>query len=229
MNTSLYQKTIHLLREAKATYKNLALMWAGGKDSTLMLYLAKQAYYGQLPPVVFLDTTFAFRETKEFIRTVSKLWNIDLIYAQNRQALSEGCNPWTLSHMECCTKLKTDALHQCISEHGFDALMFGIRHDEHAIRGKEKVWSPRDVPEHMRVHPILDWSEDDVWEFTKKHDVPINPLYNRRVEGKRYYSLGCYPCTKPMLPTDYEALGERGGRSQDKEQIMERLRALGYM
>ena len=226
---SAYNQSIGLLREAKATYNKLGIMWAGGKDSTLMVYLAREAYYGDMPPVIFLDTTYAFRETREFIRTLSKQWNLPLLYAQNREALTHGVTPWTHSHLECCTKLKTDAMHTCIQTQGFDALMFGIRHDEHALRGKEQWFSPRDVPDHMRIHPILHWTEADVWAFIKQHDVPVNPLYNRRIENKRYYSIGCYPCTAPLSPEEHALLGERGGRSQDKERCMERLRVLGYM
>jgi 3'-phosphoadenosine 5'-phosphosulfate sulfotransferase (PAPS reductase)/FAD synthetase len=217
------------MREAKAEYKNLAIMWAGGKDSTLMLYIAREAYYNQLPKVIFLDTTFDFRETKEFIRRVKAFWKIDLLYAQNREVLSKGINPWDYSKMECCTKLKTDALNQAIEKHKFDGLMFAIRWDEHPIRGKELYFSPRDVPEHMRVHPMLHWSEDDIWAFIKKYNVPYNPLYDREINGKKYRSLGCYPCTSPLSDEEWKKMGERAGRSQDKEKIMERLRALGYM
>ena len=228
MLKDLYERTVYIMREAKSNYKNLAIMWAGGKDSSVALYIAREAYYNQLPKVIFLDTTFAFRETREFIRGISKLWDIDLIYAQNREELSRGMNPYDFSKMECCTKLKTDALIQAIEKYNLDGLMFAIRWDEHPIRGKELYYSPRDIPEHMRIHPMLHWSEEDIWKFIRKHNIPYNPLYDRRIDNKRYYSLGCYPCTKPLTPEEYEELGERGGRSQDKEAIMERLRSLGY-
>ncbi len=229
LSTSQYNRSIHILREAKAEYPKLALMWAGGKDSTLMLHLARDAYYNELPTVIFLDTTYAFRETLQFIRSLRRHWRLPLVYAQNREALCEGINPWSHSHLECCTKLKTDALHQIIERLNLDALCFAIRHDEHTLRGKEQHFSPRDLPDHMRIHPILHWTEPDVWNYIHKYDVPVNPLYNRRVGGKRYYSLGCYPCTSPLTPSEHASFGERGGRTQDKEQIMERLRALGYM
>jgi len=224
-----YNKSIYIIREARTRFTNLALMWGGGKDSTLMLYLTKEALYNNLPSIIFLDTTFAFRETKEYIRIISKLWNFNLIYFQNREALSKGINPWNYSKIECCTKLKTDALNQCIQKYNFDGLMFGIRWDEHPIRGKEKYFSSRDVPCHMRVHPILHWSEEDVWRFIKKYNIPYNPLYDRIINDKKYKSIGCYPCTKPISQEEYLELGERGGRSLDKEKIMERLRSLGYM
>lgn len=226
----LFEKSVYIVREAKTEYNNLALMWAGGKDSTLMLYITREAFLGEVTiPIVFLDTTFHFRETYNFIRMLKKRWNLDLIYAQNRQALTKGTSPFSNSKFECCTKLKTDNLLKTIKDHHFDALMFAIRHDEHPIRGKEYHFSPRDIPEHMRVHPILHWTEQDVWSFIKKYNVPYNPLYDRVIKGKRYRSLGCWPCTEPLSDEEYKALGERGGRSQDKEKLMERLRALGYM
>lgn len=224
-----FQESVYIMREAKANYKNLGLMFAGGKDSMLMTYIAREAFYGDLPTLIFLDTTFAFRETVEFIRNLTKMWKLPIIRAQNREALTKGMNPWDFSKMECCTKLKTDALHTCIKNHGFDALMFAIRWDEHPIRGKELYFSERDVPAHMRVHPMLHWSEQDVWNFIRKYNVPYNPLYDRVVHGKRYFSLGCWPCTEPLSDEEYKKLGERGGRSQDKSRIMERLKALGYI
>jgi len=225
-----YDKTVYIIREAKNRYENIGVMWAGGKDSTTMLYIIKEANYGTIPfKVVFLDTTFQFKETYNFIRAIKKLWNIDLIYAQNREALAKGVSPFKNSKMYCCTKLKTDALLQCIKDYNFDALMFAIRWDEHPIRGKEYYYSERDIPNHMRIHPMLHWSESDIWSFIKEKNIPYNSLYDRVIDGKKYRSLGCYPCTQPLTDEEYEKLGERGGRSQDKEQIMERLRALGYM
>ena len=226
----LFQRSVFIMRDAKAKYKQLGLMWAGGKDSTLRLYIATSAFLNELPKILFLDTTFAFRETKDFIRNVSNLWNFKVEYCQNREALTKGVSPFTHSYMECCTKLKTDALNQCIKKLQLDGIMFGIRWDEHAVRGKESYYSIRDVPNHMRIHPILHWTEKDVWRAIKKYNVPVNPLYERIEEGnKRYYSLGCYPCTKPLSQEEHKNLGERGGRSLDKERSMERLRALGYM
>lgn len=226
----LFEKSLYIIREAKATYNNLGLMWGGGKDSTLMLYIAREAFLGNMPiPIIFLDTTYQFKETYNFIRVLKKLWNLNVIYAQNREALIKGISPFSNSKFECCTQLKTNNLLNTIKEHNFDALIFGIRHDEHPIRGKEYYFSLRDIPEHTRVHPMLHWSEQDVWCFIRKYDVPYNPLYDRVVNNKRYRSLGCYPCTEPIGSKEYKNHGERSGRSQNKEKIMERLRALGYM
>jgi len=226
----LFNTSIYIIREARATYKNLGIMWAGGKDSTLMLYLAREAFLGIIPcKVIFIDTTFQFRETYEFIERISEEWKLDLVRYRNFEALARGVNPWDYDRHYCCSKLKTEALLNCIKEFNFDALMFAIRWDEHPVRGKETYYSPRYVPKHMRIHPMLHWSEQDVWSFIKKYNVPYNPLYDRVIDGKRYRSLGCYPCTEPLSDEEYRRLGERGGRSQDKEKIMERLRALGYM
>jgi len=228
----LFNKSVYIIREARFQFKNIGVMWAGGKDSTTMLYIIREAFLGEIPfKVIFLDTTFQFRETYEFIRTVRKLWGLDVIYAQNRDALAKGVSPFNTSRFECCTKLKTDNLLKTIKDYSFDALMFAIRHDEHPIRGKESWFSPRDSPDHIRIHPILHWEENDIWRFIREYDIPYNPLYDRVINGKKYRSLGCYPCTEPISDEEYEALGERGGRSQDKEseEIMERLRALGYM
>jgi sulfate adenylyltransferase subunit 2 len=175
-------------------------------------------------------------------------------------------------------KEKTDALKQVIKEHGFDALLVGIRRDEHGVRNKERYMSPRDKEfrwnvakekaggdsgmqsmqdtelagwglyatkfkdaDHVRVHPILHWTELDIWEYVEKENLPVNPLYFSK-DGKRYRSLGCVPCTQPTeskadtikkiieeIKTSKES--ERGGRSQDKEEAhaMEKLRSLGYM
>ena len=163
---------------------------------------------------------------------------------------------------KCCAALKTEALKQTIEKHNFDALILAIRRDEHGIRAKERIFSPRnesfqwdyenqppevwnlytglsDDKTHMRVHPLLSWTELDVWEYIQQENIPVNPLYFAK-EGKRYRSLGCMPCTEPtdsgadtiekiveeLKTTNQE---ERGGRQQDKENVMQKLRALGYM
>jgi 3'-phosphoadenosine 5'-phosphosulfate sulfotransferase (PAPS reductase)/FAD synthetase len=96
------------------------------------------------------------------------------------------------------------------------------------MRAKEYEFSDRDwSPKHIRIHPILHWSLDDVWKYTKQENIPYNPLYDYDLDGLVYKSIGCFPCTKPINPSETE----RGGRAQDKEseEVMERLRALGYM
>jgi sulfate adenylyltransferase subunit 2 len=166
--------------------------------------------------------------------------------------------------MECCTELKTNALKQVIKKYGFKAIFLGIRRDEHGIRAKERYFSPRNdqfqwdyenqpaeiwdqyktflcEEEHFRVHPILHFTELDIWKYVKRESLPIVPLYFAR-DGKRYRSIGCVPCCSPVESSAVSVDGiieeirttkhsERAGRAQDKENIytMQKLRALGYM
>lgn len=279
----LEEKSIFIIREAKVRFKNPAVMWSTGKDSTCMLALIRRAFYGEVPfPVIHLDTSFKFEEIYEFRDRLAKEWNLNLIVGKNEEALKRGMSPKTASKFDCCMALKTEALKQVLRKHKFDALIMSIRRDEHAMRNIERYFSPRDqefkwhivrpkteeemktgdapfVSEqevelwdlyqtdfgpdcsHVRVHPILHWTELDVWRFSKQEEIPINSLYFS-VGGKRYRSLGCKPCTSPiesnaknideiigeLRATDTE---ERAGRAQNKEeeQIFRRLRCLGYM
>ncbi len=227
MQYGLESETEYILKEVKALFKKPVVMWAGGKDSTAHLFMVRQTF-GYIPwPVLFIDTGYKFRETYEFIDRIKKAWDINLIVAENREAKEKGISPYKNDKFECCTKLKTYALRDAIKEHGFDAVLVSIRWDEHGVRGKERYFSPRSNPDHIRVHPILHWSEPELWNYIRKKNIPMNPLYGRVEHGNLVYrSIGCYTCTKPIPKA---ALGERDGRAQDKEEIMEQLRALGYM
>jgi len=256
----LLSKTEYVIREAMARFKNPATLWSTGKDSTTLLYIFK-LMYGKVPiPVIHIDTGFKFKEIYEFRDRIAKEWDLNLIIAKNPEAKALPSE----DRFKCCTERKTRALQKCIAEHGFDAIFVSIRWDEHGIRGKERYFSPRtrdfrwimdnqpvevwdlyqtEFPDcdHVRVHPLLHWSELDIWKFIKEHNIPVNPLYFSK-NGKRYRSLGCMPCTVPVdsLAKNVDEIieeikvskvAERDGRSQDKEQayMMERLRALGYM
>jgi len=222
-----------MLREMVARYERPAMLWAGGKDSTVMLHLARAAFLGDIPfPIVFIDTGWQFRETYEYIDEILDRWNLrkQYIVLSNREARIDGVSPETVSSARCCTYLKTAPLRDFVAKNNIDALAVGIRFDEHGLRGKEMWFSERRDPQHTRVHPILHWSLEEIWEYVLKHDVPMNPLYKRMIpkgedETLTYKSIGCYPCTEPV-PYGSE---ERAGRRQDKDKIMERLRALGYM
>src|SRR3989344_5940785 len=120
----LESKSIFINREAARKYKNPALLWSMGKDSTTLLYLTKKAFFGKIPfPVVHIDTSFKFPEIYEFREKYSREWGLNLIVAQNKAALSKGikCSPENV--MNCCTELKTNALKQAVEENGFDALL----------------------------------------------------------------------------------------------------------
>ncbi len=262
----LINRSIYIIREAYAQYKNPASLWSVGKDSTALLWLFKKAFFGKIPfPVIHIDTGYKFPEMYEFRDRLVKEWGMKLIIATNEEAKKEGVCP-EKGRLECCTRLKTEALQKCLEKYKFDALFLAIRRDEHGIRAKERYFSPRNEqfqwdyknqpPEmwnifrraenamHIRVHPILHWSELNIWEFVKREDIPVNPLYfaNFKHPGKRYRSLGCVPCTKPV-DSDADTIdkiveelrttkvSERSGRCQDKEKayMMQKLRALGYM
>ena len=145
---------------------------------------------------------------------------------ENIEAKKRGVNPWDYPTFQCCTELKTYALKNYLKKNKNDAVFVGIRWSECGIRGKEKFYSWREDPPHYRVHPLLNWSEKMVWDYIKKNNIPYNPLYDKEDHnGLVYRSIGCYPCTKPTRKEGEE----RAGRNQEKEEIMEHLRALGYM
>lgn len=254
----LEEKSIFIIREANAKFKNLAALWSMGKDSTTMLALARKAFLGKVPfPVIHIDNGIDFPESYKFRDELAKKWNMKLIVAHSK--IREE-----LSGFSCCGANKTDALKEVMDEHGFDGLIVSIRRDEHGIRAKERVFSPRNKEfkwdyknqpaevwnnytsklertDHIRVHPLLDWNEVDIWNYIKKAKVPMNPLYFSK-EGYRYRSLGCTHCTVPLksgaksideIIRELEGtkVEERSGRQQDKEKayVMEKLRALGYM
>jgi len=214
------QKSIYILREAKAKFKNLAIMWSTGKDSTASLWLCRKAFFGKVPfPVIHLDTGCKFPEIYEFRDKLAREWGLDLIIAKNDKALKRGVSP-EKGKFECCNALKTDTLKELIEERGFDGIIVSIRRDEHGIRAKERIFSPRDgdskwnykdqpaelwescvekdkEASHTRIHPILHWTELDTWMYVKKEKMPSNTLYYAQ-NGKRYRSLGCMPCTVPV-------------------------------
>jgi sulfate adenylyltransferase subunit 2 len=260
----LENQSIYIIRETYAEFKNPAVLWSTGKDSTAALWLCRKAFFGRIPfPVIHIDTGYKFKQMYKFRDEVAREWGLDLVVAKNEEMLSEGIGP-NDGKFECCTRLKTEALRSYLEEHGFDALILAIRRDEHGIRAKERYFSPRDENfkwdykdqplemwdqfqgllgqgNHMRVHPILHWRELDVWEYMKREEMIINPMYFAR-NGKRYRSLGCEPCTIPVESSAANIdeiieelkttrIAERAGRAQDKEKsfTMQKLRALGYM
>jgi len=262
---NLEAKSIYIIREAYKQYHDIAQLWSIGKDSTTLLWLCRKAFYGHLPfPVMHIDTSFKFKEIYQFRDEYAKKWNLKLIVERNEAALKAGMNPKTKDKLECCGQLKTEALKQAIEKHKFKALLLGIRRDEHGIRAKERVFSPRnqqfqwnykDQPaelwdqykskqaseQHLRVHPLLDWTEKDIWAYVERENIPIVNLYFAK-NGKRFRSIGCETCCSPVdscaanvheVVEELETtkIAERSGRAQDKENVyvMNKLRALGYM
>lgn len=225
----LERKSISIIREAKAQFKNLGVLWSTGKDSTANIWLCKKAFFGRIPfPVIHIDTGYKFPEIYEFRDTIAKEWNFNLVVAKNEEALKNGLSP-KKGRLDCCTQLKTEALRTFLRNSEFDALILAIRRDEHGIRAKERYYSPRDEEfrwnyadqpaelwdiyvkpsenfSHMRVHAILHWTELDVWQYMKQEGLPVNPLYFAK-DGKRYRSLGCMPCTVPV-PSQAKTIDE---------------------
>lgn len=261
----LESKSIYVIREAYRRFERIAMLWSVGKDSTTMLWLCRKAFFGHVPfPVVHIDTGYKFPEMYRFRDELAARWGLSVIVATNRAARAAGVGPHQGSKLACCTALKTEALRQVIREHDLQAVLLGIRRDEHGIRAKERFFSPRDEgfkwnyqdqpPElwdqyksqaeertHMRVHPLLGWTEVDIWKYLRRENVPITDLYFSR-NGKRYRSIGCTTCCSPIdsdasnideliYELEHTTTSERAGRAQDKENVytMQKLRALGYM
>lgn len=260
----LEYRSIYILREAYRKFADLAMLWSIGKDSTVMLWMARKAFFGRVPfPLVHIDTSYKFPEMIEFRDRLATEWGLDLRVGQNTAALAGGMNP-TVGRFECCTALKTTALQAEIERQGFKGIIAGIRRDEEGSRAKERYFSPRDKnfqwnykdqpPEfweqyntdfgedtHVRIHPLLHWTELNVWEYIEREGIPVCSLYFAK-DGQRHRSLGCVPCcaaspsTASSIPEIIAELRttktpERAGRAQDQEKayMMQKLRTLGYM
>jgi len=212
------EKSIKIIRETEWLYgkNNIGIAWTGGKDSITLLHLVRSAYKGDIPfKVINIDTSAKFKEVYDFRDKVAKEWNLDLVILKNGNA--EKIIKSAESFEECCYYLKTKILNEGIRTYGIKALMTGIRWDEHVARVNDKYFSERE--EHLRVNPILHFTERDIWEYIKRNDVPYCALYD-----KGYRSIGCVPCTEPTTLIS----AERDGRNQDKETIMYKLRSRGY-
>ncbi len=216
----LESQSIFIIREAYSQFRKVAMLWSIGKDSTTLLWLVRKAFFGKIPfPVLHIDTSHKFKEIYEFREKYAKEWGLNLLVARNDEALAAGVAP-DKGKFQCCNELKTVALKKAIAQYDFKALYLGIRRDEHGIRAKERIFSPRDEDfewdyknqppelwdqyktkakdeEHLRVHPILGWREIDIWEYIQRENIPITPLYIAK-DGKRYRSIGCECCCNPV-------------------------------
>ena len=286
----LENQSVYILREAYANFKNLAMLWSIGKDSTVLLWLARKAFFGHVPiTLVHIDTSFKFPAMITYRDKLALDWGLNMVYGQNEEALRKGETfpAGKLTRLQCCKALKTDALRNTLSgewpryrmnhhlgkyeidtnREPYTGVIVGARADEEGSRSKERYFSPRDKnsewdvgdqpPElwnqfktdfapgtHVRIHPLLDWTELNIWEYIQRENIPIIDLYFNQGDGKRYRSLGCYPCTSPVesdsrnvaeiveeLKTGkFTNIAERSGRQQDKEDGgLETLRRDGYM
>lgn len=280
----LEAQSIYILREAYANFKNLCMLWSIGKDSTVMLWLARKAFFGHVPfPLVHIDTNYKIPEMIAFRDKLARDWNLTMIYGQNEAALADGMGP-ERGRLTCCTALKTMALKQTLDGTGvryrlqangqyakdadrepYTGVIVGARGDEEGSRSKERYFSPRtkendwnlddQPPElwnqyktdfapgtHIRIHPLLDWTEVNIWEYVEREGMPITDLYFDTGSGRRYRSLGCQPCTADVascartpgeiiVELNNTTVAERSGRAQDQADphALEKLRRDGYM
>ncbi len=244
----LEAESIHIMREVVAVAERPVMLYSIGKDSAVMLRLALKAFYPAPPPFPFLhvDTTWKFREMYAFRQQMADELGLDLIVHVNPDGLAQGINPFTHGSAIHTDVMKTQALKQALNEHGFDAAFGGARRDEERSRAKERVfsfrtaqhrWDPKNQRpelwrlynarthrgESMRVFPLSNWTELDVWQYIYLESIPIVPLYFAKerpiverdgtlimvdddrmplAEGEqpslrrvRFRTLGCYPLT----------------------------------
>jgi len=258
----LESQSIYILREAFNRLDRIAMLWSLGKDSNVMVWLARKAFFGTVPfPLVHVDTGKKFPEMYAFRDRYAKEWNLNLIVGDCPPV--EEMDP-SLPPAARSAARKTAGLNRIIAQHSFTGIIAGIRRDEEGTRAKERVFSPRAVgnvwdvrnqpPEfwdqfrtevpagaHLRIHPLLHWTEIDVWRYSEREKIPMVSLYFSK-DGKRYRSLGDQDITSPIssdAKTIEEVIAEltatkipeRSGRAMDheREDAFERLRAAGYM
>lgn len=287
----LEAESVFILREAYREFKNLCMLWSIGKDSTVMLWLARKAFFGHVPmPLVHVDTHFKIPEMIEYRDRLALEWNLNMVYGENAEALKNKQTFFdgNTDRLTCCRNLKSEALKHTLSgewtryrmdhqlkkyvvdknSEPYTGVIVGVRADEEGSRSKERYFSPRDrenewdvgdqPPEfwnqyktdfapgtHLRIHPLLDWTELNIWEYIEREKIQMVSLYFNQGDGRRYRSLGCYPCTKAvesdagnvheiieeLKSGKFRNIAERSGRDQDKEDGggLETLRREGYM
>lgn len=247
-----------VVKEALNRFSRGAVVWSAGKDSTVLLHLVKTVCEEEgieMPPALFIDHGDHFEETWKMLDEVSKSWNFRVIVSRNDDVLSHirdnkiylsdlnernreeakrigFTGEWFEYSLETDVGnhlLKTVPLLTAVEKYNFEYLFVGIRWDENPARATEVFISSRDRPFHYRVHPILPFTERNIWEYTFKFNLPVHPKYKegfRSIDGKRDSKK---VSDKPAWEQDLESTYERAGRSQDKEGMMERLRRFGYM
>ncbi|MFM7623349.1 MAG: sulfate adenylyltransferase subunit CysD [Actinomycetota bacterium] len=245
---ALENESIEILRETAAAFKNPVLLYSIGKDSSVLLHLARKAFYpAKIPfPMLHIDTKWKFREMISFRDEMANKYGANLLVHTNEEGVKGGVNPFTTGTSEYTRIMKTVALRQALDKYGFDAAIGGSRRDEERSRAKERIFSvresghrwdprqqrpelwrtynPRIRPDQtMRVFPISDWTELDIWNYIMLEKIPVNPLYfakerpivwrgeqiimvdderyplrdgeNPEMRRIRFRTLGCYPLT----------------------------------
>ncbi|WP_321473739.1 sulfate adenylyltransferase subunit CysD [uncultured Paludibaculum sp.] len=199
---ALEAESIHILRETASQFRKPVLLYSIGKDSSCLVHLARKAFYpGKIPfPLLHIDTTYEYPEMIEFRDRFTKEIGADLRVYTNEKAIQEGANPYDLGTAKCCHLLRTRGLVEGLQEGGYDAAIGGARRDEEKSRAKERVfsfrdregrWDPRnqrpelwnlyngkvDPGESIRVFPLSNWTEMDIWRYIELEAIPIVPLY----------------------------------------------------
>jgi sulfate adenylyltransferase subunit 2 len=201
----LEAESIYILREAAADFARPVILYSIGKDSSVLLRLALKAFYPGRIPFSFLhvDTTFKFPEMIEFRDRTARELGLRLVVHTNRAAVDSGTNPFRLGTWKCCAQLKTQALLDALRAHSFDAAIGGARREEEKSRAKERIysfrdgfgqWEPKDQRpelwnlfngridkgESMRIFPLSNWTELDIWQYIRREKIPVVPLYFAR-------------------------------------------------
>jgi sulfate adenylyltransferase subunit 2 len=250
----LENESIEILRETASGFKKPVMMYSIGKDSSVLLHLARKAFYpSPIPfPLLHIDTTWKFKEMISFRDRIAAETNSKLIVHTNQEGVQSGINPFNTSASEYTRVMKTVALRQALDMHGFDAAIGGSRRDEEKSRAKERIfsvrdpghrWNPREqrpelwrtyntrlAPDQtMRVFPISDWTEADIWHYILQEQIEVNPLYFAQerpmvargdqmlmvdddrfqlrdnetpmMKMVRFRTLGCYPLTAGVEST----------------------------
>ncbi|MBA3974117.1 MAG: sulfate adenylyltransferase subunit CysD [Candidatus Solibacter sp.] len=199
---ALEAESLHILRETAAQFRKPVLLYSIGKDSSVLVHLARKAFYpGKIPlPLLHIDTTYEYPEMIEFRDRFTAEIGAELLVHTNDRAIEQGANPYTLGTSKCCSLLRTRALVEGLEAGGYDAALGGARRDEEKSRAKERVfsfrdrdgrWDPRnqrpeiwnvyngkvDPGESIRVFPLSNWTEMDVWRYIELESIPIVPLY----------------------------------------------------
>jgi sulfate adenylyltransferase subunit 2 len=239
---ALEAESIHILREVAAEFAKPVMLYSIGKDSSVMLRLAQKAFYpGPIPfPLLHVDTSFKFQEMLDFRDTYPATIGAKVLVWRNEEALANGANPFVLGTQKCCAQLKTRALLDGLANWGFDAAFGGARRDEEKSRAKERIYSFRDAfgqwdpknqrpelwnlynaridkGESIRVFPLSNWTELDVWQYIHLENIPIVPLYFAKerpmlVRGNTLIPVEHNP---PMMP------------GEQPQMVMSRMRSLG--
>jgi len=222
MEKGLEKKAKEVIIRAYETFPHnkTFVAWTGRKDSTVLLHLIRSIFDNKVPfPVMFNDSTMEFEDIYQFIKKISKEWQLDLrIIRHDQKQLSEFYHTKELKRKKELSRLmKIHSIKRFVKENDVAAFLVAIRWDEHPARSKEEYFSPRE--DHMRIHPILHFTEKDIWDYIRHYNVPYVKLYDQG-----YRSLGEKPFTRPVK----DGQGERAGLEYDKEQLMDKLRNMGY-